>query len=316
MDEWLESLVPWGTEVIVWAQSFLTGWLEALARFFTSLGYEQFYLVVLPAVYWCVDKRTGVGLGFISLLSVWVNNAVKLLFSIPRPGDPRIRVLWPDTSPSFPSGHAQNAVVNWGYLAVRLRQPVLWAVAVVAVVCIGLSRILLGVHYPQDVIGGWLIGLALLAVYLAAERPVGRWLGRQPVVVQVLLAVAVPILLILLQPAGPGSTYPAETAVTSMGALAGFALGVIMERAWVRFRVEGPWWRRGLRFLLGMGVVLVLYAGPKLLLPAYLAYPLEPLVRFVRYALLGWAVAFLVPWLLVRHWLRLAEREVDVPGPL
>jgi membrane-associated phospholipid phosphatase len=309
MTEWLESLVPWGTETIVWAQSLSNGWLDAVFIFFTSLGYEGFYLFLLPLVYWCFHKRIGIGLAYVSLLSAWVNNAIKYFFRIPRPSDPRIRIPWPETGPSFPSGHAQNAVVIWGYLAYRFRHPLLWVVALVAILGIGLSRVVLGVHYPQDVIAGWLIGLALVTVYILAERPVSHWLGRQRTAVQVILAIVVPLVLMFLHPADAEGFYPPEGSVTPMSALVGLGIGAIMERAWVRFRVDGVWWRRGFRFLVGLFVAGVFYLVPKLVLPHNLPYGVEVTLRVVRYAVLGWVVAFLVPWIFVQ--LRLAEREGD-----
>ncbi len=307
MGEWLESLVPWGTEVIVWVQSFSNDWLDAIFKFFTSLGYEEFYLFLLPLVYWCVHKQIGVSLGYLSLLSAWANDVVKYIFKIPRPADPRLRVPMPETSPSFLSGHAQGAIVNWGYLAYRFRNRVLWVVAVVLILAIGLSRIVLGVHFPQDVIGGWLLGLILLVVYAWAAPPVGRWLERQTATVQLVLAVAVPVLLIFLHPADLEGLYPAEGSVTPMAALAGFGVGLVMERAWVRFQVGGEWLQRGLRFLLGLVIVAILYVGPRLILPEEMVHGVDIVLRFVRYALVGWAGAFLCPWLFVR--LRLAEQE-------
>ena len=307
MAEWLQSMVPWGTEAIIWTQSLSNDWLDTVFIFFPSLGYEEFYLLLLPLVYWCVHRRIGIGLGYVSLLSAWVNSAIKYACRIPRPADPRIRIPLPETSPSFPSGHAQNAVVNWGYLAYRLRYAIFWGVAIIAIVGIGLSRVVLGVHYPQDVIAGWLIGLVLVTLFIWAEPAVTRWLGRQVTVVQLLLAVGVPLLLIFVHPADLEGHLPAEGAIVPMSALIGLGVGVIMERAWVRFRVDGVWWRRGLRFVVGLVVVGVLYVGPKLLLPHDLPFNLEATLRFVRYTLLGWAVAFLAPWIFV--WLRLAERE-------
>jgi zinc transporter ZupT len=82
---------------------------------------------------------------------------------------------------------------------------------------------------------------------------------------------------------------------------------MVMERKWVRFRAEGTWVRRVLRFLLGMVAAAVFYLGPRLLLPEEMAHGLESGVRFVRYALVGWVVAFLGPWLFVL--LGLAEKE-------
>ena len=115
------------------------------------------------------------------------------------------------------------------------------------------------------------------------------------------------MLLIFLHPADVEGYYPAEGAITPMGALAGFGVGVIMERAWVRFRVDGAWWRRVLRFLLGIAIVAIFYVGLRLILPEEMAYGLEAGLRFVRYGLVGWAATFLGPWLFVR--LGLAGQE-------
>jgi membrane-associated phospholipid phosphatase len=302
-------LVPWGADVIVWVQSFSNDWLNAVFGALTFLGNEEFYLLLLPLIYWCVHKGIGVRLGYLSLLSAWVNDVIKYLFKIPRPAslDARIRKLAEEIGPSFPSGHAQNAVVNWGYLAYRLSKTVLWAGAVILILGIGLSRIVLGVHFPQDMIGGWLIGLVLLVIFVWAEPPVTRWLSGQKRPIQLVLAVGIPVLLIFVHPADVEGLYPAEGSITPMSAMAGFGIGLVMEQAWVRFRVEGEWWRRGLRFLVGLVVVAIFYLGPRLILPEGMAYGLEALLRFVRYALVGWATVFLCPWLFVR--LRLAEKE-------
>jgi membrane-associated phospholipid phosphatase len=308
MGEWLESLVPWGTEIIVWVQSFSNEWLDALFKFFTALGYEEFYLLALPLIYWCIHKQIGIALGYLSMFSAWANSVVKYTFKIPRPADPRLRIPLPETSPSFASGHAQNAVTNWGYLAYRFRNRIFWVVSIVVIVGISLSRIVLGVHFPQDVIGGALIGLILVMIYAWAAPAVSQWVMRQEIAAQLVLVIVVPLTLLFLHPADTEGLYPAVGSVAPMSALLGLGVGLIMERIWVRFRVEGRWRQRGLRFLVGLIVVGIVYAGPKLLLPE-----MEPVlatgVRFVRYTLLGWIVAFLCPWLFVR--LRLAERTED-----
>ena len=307
MGGWLESLVPWGTEAIIWAQSFSSDGLGGIFRLLTFLGYEEFYLILLPIVYWCIDKGIGASLGYASLLSAWVNSLVKCLFVIPRPADPRLEIPLPESSPSFPSGHAQNAVVNWGYLAVRFRRWIFTVLAVLLILGIGLSRVALGVHFPQDVLGGWIIGLAVLAIYVWAEPRAASWLADRSKGFQFALAVAVPLFLILLHPTDVKGRYPAEGANASMSALAGLGAGLIMERSQVRFRVQGAWWQRVLRFLTGLAVAALFYLGPKLVLPEEMAYGPEAVLRFLRYGLLGWVVAFLCPWLFVR--LRLAAQD-------
>jgi undecaprenyl-diphosphatase len=88
--------------------------------------------------------------------------------------------LVPVSTPSFPSGHAASSMIVYLTLALVLASGTRWkwpavAAALVLSFCIGLSRIMLGVHWPTDVIGGWAFGLlwVLLALPLAerlAER--------------------------------------------------------------------------------------------------------------------------------------------------
>ncbi|MFH9550408.1 phosphatase PAP2 family protein [Streptomyces sp. NBC_00377] len=95
----------------------------------------------------------------------------------------RARPVWPDPVDSahyaaYPSGHALTATVVFGLLLWLLHRhgasPVLWrtalAVALVSVVGVGLTRIWLGVHWPSDVLGGWLLGAMLVALAIAAHQ--------------------------------------------------------------------------------------------------------------------------------------------------
>ncbi|WP_055489490.1 phosphatase PAP2 family protein [Streptomyces sp. TP-A0356] len=97
----------------------------------------------------------------------------------------RARPVWPDPVDSahygaFPSGHAMTATVVCGLLLWLLHRygagRVLWRpavlVAVVSVVGVGLTRVWLGVHWPSDVLGGWLIGALLVAIAVASYE---RW---------------------------------------------------------------------------------------------------------------------------------------------
>lgn len=104
-----------------------------------------------------------------------VDSALKLLFARPRPEEwasPLLR----EVSYSFPSGHAMIAMCLMGFLCYlaataaspRLR-PLAWVLAAL-VVLVGCSRIYLGVHYPADVLGGYLAGIPLLSVAIATYR--------------------------------------------------------------------------------------------------------------------------------------------------
>ena len=96
-------------------------------------------------------------------------DAVKDYIARPRPpGGPLI----PEPGYSFPSGHTLNSTATYGLLAVvvwlsRLPSAIRGAAIIVGVtapILVGLSRIALGVHYPSDVLGGWLAGIAFVAL--------------------------------------------------------------------------------------------------------------------------------------------------------
>ncbi|RZU72119.1 undecaprenyl-diphosphatase [Micromonospora kangleipakensis] len=90
---------------------------------------------------------------------------------------------------SFPSGHALNATLTAGVLLLVLlpfthdRRPLrwaLWSAAIVLAVVTGVSRIALGVHWTSDVLGGWLLGVAVVAATSAAFRTWRTRTGRRP----------------------------------------------------------------------------------------------------------------------------------------
>jgi len=96
----------------------------------------------------------------------------KLVVDRPRPtlGEHLVAV----ESLSYPSGHAANGLIFWLTLALllpRRRQPAFTTVALLLALAIGLSRVVLGVHWPSDVVGGWSFGLAWTLALLSLARP-------------------------------------------------------------------------------------------------------------------------------------------------
>jgi len=314
MYDWLASLVPAGTAFILAVQQWSNPFLDRLFLTATYLGVDQFLVFLVAFVFWCMDRRVGQNLAYLLLVCDYTNSFLKNVFRLPRPVAEGLRILRPETSPGFPSAHAQEAVAVWGYLAAQARQPVAWLLAAIIIVLVAFSRIYVGVHFPQDVVGGLLIGAIFLVAYLRLAPPVSSWLGRLPVRFQVALAIAVPIVLWLIHPAeqqaleaGVVQLYPSETVAGNMGFLIGISLGLLAEQRYVRFRVDGPWWKRLLRLALGALIVLFFWQGLKLFVPEGLSVVLSSTLRLVRYLLTGMAAIWWAPWLFVR--LDLASRQ-------
>ena len=175
----MDFMLDGGIRLIVLVQDL--GWLDAPMRFFTFLGSENFFLLVLPAVYWCIDSALGLRVGLILLFSSGLNEVIKMTLRGPRPYwySTRVKALTAETSFGVPSGHAQIATGVWGVLAARLGTRLAGIAAGAIILLIGFSRIYLAVHFPHDVLFGWLLGGLTLGAFLYFQSPAEQWVARQ-----------------------------------------------------------------------------------------------------------------------------------------
>ena len=157
--------------------------VEPLTAFFamiTELGDVWFCIFAASLI--CLflfaskQKRFVPELFFISIgsaLSVW---GMKILFAVPRPVDP-IALVSIDSF-AFPSGHAAAAATLYGFLLWMMlgtgksdRVRILLSLLFFAIiVLVGFSRMYLGVHYLSDVLAGYLVGFAWVAIGIALAR--------------------------------------------------------------------------------------------------------------------------------------------------
>jgi PAP2 superfamily. len=89
-----------------------------------SPGERIFFLILLPALSWCVEASVGLRVGVVLLVSTSVNDALKMALHGPRPYGISTDVIGyaSETSFGIPSGHAQIAVGVWGMMAASLRK--------------------------------------------------------------------------------------------------------------------------------------------------------------------------------------------------
>lgn len=292
-------LEGWGYEVIEALQRGRTPAFDGLAGVLSFLGDEPFYLILIPVLYWGVDRALALRLTVLLMVSTWVNGALKGLLDLPRPSPDRVDVLVHYDSGGVPSGHAQNALVVWGFLVSRRPVPMGLAAAALLVMLISMSRIYLGVHFPHDLVAGWLLGGLLLAAALRWGPRLACRLEAASLGAVLVVALGLPALMLLI--------HRDFEALPAAATLLGAAGGAVWERRRLRFDPGGQLWRRVLRVMVGLAVALAIWIGLRIPLASYG----EP-GRILRYALLGAWLTALGPWLFVRAgW---ADREGGRPS--
>ncbi len=274
-----------GLDFIYLVQTWKHPFGDLFFSLITWMGNASFYIFLLPLLYWSVNTRLAMRLGLLVMLSGWINFALKALFSHPRPyvfspGLDRVHAL----GYSFPSGHAQLSVGFWGFLAVLKQKRWLWNGVTLLVFLIGCSRVYLGVHFPTDVLAGWIVGVLILALYVMVLPPLEQWFSRQGLRTQILLIGLVPVSAYLL--------YPMPKTLPLAGVLVGLGYGHLLSTRLIGFQSSGPVRLRIARYAVGM-VVLVPFLGFGLYLNRLCGY--HPLLCFGEYALLGFLVTFIIP---------------------
>ncbi|MGL4914628.1 MAG: phosphatase PAP2 family protein [Romboutsia sp.] len=179
--------------------------------------------------YWCLNKKTGQKILFSLIGNITLNTGIKELVKAPRPigveGINSMRVSTA-TGYSFPSGHTQTATSFWVSLIVIFKKSWVTILGTIMFLGVGISRVYLALHWPIDVICGWVFGIGftiiLCKIFDYVSKTKKYWF---------LILILVPFIIGIFIVDSQGYTK-------IFGLLTGYILGYIVEDKYIKFNTE------------------------------------------------------------------------------
>lgn len=295
--ETVQEIYQRGIDLIKAIQTIESPALTSIVVFITNLGAGTLYLLILFYIFWCVDDRAGIKLSVLTIFSAWTNGFLKVMFKQPRPYDldPSVGRAF-ESSYGFPSGHAQSVLVFFMSLASMLKKPAVYIAAILITLVMSFTRLYLGVHFPTDILGGWLAGFIILGLYrLFADRII-KTLASSSVRFRLIISAAVSFIMLLLSP----------NDVRMSGTFLGLGMGYTFMLRFFPFDVKKK--KSGasadmltlfLRYILGAACTgLLLFLGT--LVINMMGKGAYRITSFAVYTLTGAAVSAGVPWLFIQ----------------
>jgi len=269
---------------------------DHIAELVTMIGEQYVFILILSFLYWNISKRYGFKLAVAFLYSSLFNAVLKLAFHTARPFEKldfiegkRVETA---TGYSFPSGHTQGSTTFFFTLSRIIKKNWFTALAILLILAIGVTRVYLGVHWPVDVIGGWVFGIAaafafcfVVDKYYDEAEKLKKIFFRIQAVVLVLTAALLLFDLFYLQ----GSMKIRDFFKLS-GISSGAVYGFFLEMKYLGFSPsDGGKTVKIIRFILGLSVAVLLMVGLKIV------FPVHYMADFFRYAIIGLWVTYLWP---------------------
>ena len=170
---------PWEVDFIVSLQNKVTPILQKIYEFITFFGDIYAMIMIIGFLYWGYKKDLGKRIATYAVSSLIVSISLNNIVMRRRPyfDHDQIKCLKPRSDEgdiydtvvqgySFPSGHSVDSITSYGVIGFNTKSKLLKFVFIFAIpVIIGLSRIALGVHYPTDIIAGWILaGLIVFGI--------------------------------------------------------------------------------------------------------------------------------------------------------
>ena len=214
-------------QIIHWIHQFRTPTLDVFFKLCDFFDRQEFLFVLVPVLWFTRSWKSGLRIFYVLFLSGLANHALKAFFASPRPFhlDPSLGVIVVKGF-GFPSGAAQTVVLLSAILLSTWRQSWTLGVAALYVILVSFSRIYLGVHFPTDILAGWMVGWVLWRLYASLRPPLEQKLETLRPITLLFLGIVVPFALFAIQ--------PSHMALAFAGSTSGMAFGLFLNhvRGW------------------------------------------------------------------------------------
>lgn len=265
-----------GLEIVRWFQTIRTPLLDIIALMFHYAVSGAFYVVVLGGIYWMYDKKLGARMLFALIIIGLCSLVLKDVFARPRPFqvlDSGIMPLVYDSSYGIPSGHSSFTFVVWGFFAYWMKNRAITIAVIIFTVFMGFSRMYMGVHFPQDVIAGWLLGAVVLGLYIRYVENVISWWHKQSLAFQIALPLMIGAVMMFF-------FLGSVDGLTTIGLLVGISVAVALETRFIQFQHKDSLAKRAIQFVIGLaiigGILFVLDNVFDMIAPPTYAYVANP----------------------------------------
>ncbi len=279
--------------------------VQAVFKFFTETGSDLFYIAALSLIYLTFDKKYARFIIPQFIIQLFFNTGLKDIFQDPRPEWNYINGVPIEDSYGFPSGHSQLAIAFWGTQMYALqdhpKKKIILPILAIFLIMVPISRMVIGVHDLEDVIGGLLIGIGVATTYAylapeilsKTESKSWKWKLSMSLVISLLIwVISVISAFVLLN-----SEIAAENIAQPCGLLVALSFGLKIEENIVDYKIEEGKPKKNI--ILGLIGVLIIFVGYFVLGAIFSFIPLPLWIsRFIRYILIGTLIALIAPLIL------------------
>ena len=214
-----------------------------------------------------------------------------------------------ETSYGFPSNHTQSALATWGYIAYNFKHR-LYITIILGIVMflVAISRMIIGVHDLQDVVGGFTIGLIVLLLFIYLEPYGTKQFNSFKLPIKLVVIVVASLVLFLLGiflfPTSGTNLLPSPVAFSDTGGFAqvggvllGFGIAYVLEHEYIKYdpsKLDLKW--KIINLVIGLAILFIIYFG----LEAIRGVFDSVYYRFARYAIIGFILGYVIPLIYVK----------------